>query len=237
MVCDPGKYVPMGQNGSCDMFFCAVGMTDHDDDAATPCVKCSPGVYAAEGSVGDCHLLACINGTTDDDNNAATECVTCTGDYLAPFGGIGACARADGSSNAAKKKAITVALAVTGSLLVLVLLAWLLAMLYRRHQRNKPYSFAEEMADLKNCGIYVNDPTAKLVAPREIPRKCIRLLAGIGEGAFGTVYKGLIDESDARGVPEYMVAIKVCVCLCCCATNFIFYGVLFVCVCVCVLRC
>ena len=30
----------------------------------------------------------------------------------------------------------------------------------------------------------------------------------IGEGAFGDVWKGLLDESSAGGVPSYMVAVK-----------------------------
>jgi hypothetical protein len=210
VTCAAGVHVPAGQTGFCASYLCASGSTDHDADAATPCVTCSPGVYTVAGSAGDCQLWACTNGTTDDDSNPATACATCSGGYLTPAEGVGACIHEDASSDAITKMAITAAVAVTASLLVLVLLAWLLTMLYRRHQRNKPHSFKDEMEDLKNRGIYVNDPTASLIAPREIPRKCIRLLAGIGEGAFGTVYKGLIDEYNARGVPEYTVAIKVC---------------------------
>jgi hypothetical protein len=45
--------------------------------------------------------------------------------------------------------------------------------------------------------------------PREIPRRCITQMEVIGDGEFGTVFKGILDEtSNNGGVPGYMVACK-----------------------------
>ena len=38
---------------------------------------------------------------------------------------------------------------------------------------------------------------------------CITRPDKIGEGAFGEVFKGLVNEINTRGVPEYTVAVKV----------------------------
>ena len=61
----------------------------------------------------------------------------------------------------------------------------------------------------------VGDILALDAKPRELRRPAVKLLATIGEGAFGTVHKALLDESAATGVPEYTVAVKVpCFVLC-----------------------
>jgi serine/threonine protein kinase len=44
--------------------------------------------------------------------------------------------------------------------------------------------------------------------PREIPRRCITKSEKVGEGAFGEVFKGILDETSTGGVPGYMVACK-----------------------------
>jgi hypothetical protein len=44
--------------------------------------------------------------------------------------------------------------------------------------------------------------------PREIPRQCIIKSEKIGEGAFGEVFKGVLDEHKHGGVPGYLVACK-----------------------------
>jgi serine/threonine protein kinase len=44
--------------------------------------------------------------------------------------------------------------------------------------------------------------------PREIPRRCITKSEKVGEGAFGEVFKGILDETSNNGVPGYMVACK-----------------------------
>lgn len=45
--------------------------------------------------------------------------------------------------------------------------------------------------------------------PREVPRKRIKLLSLLGEGQFGEVLKGTVNEMDLTGIPEYIVAVKV----------------------------
>jgi hypothetical protein len=44
--------------------------------------------------------------------------------------------------------------------------------------------------------------------PREIQRRHIARSEKIGSGAFGEVYKGVLDESQMNGIPGYMVACK-----------------------------
>jgi serine/threonine protein kinase len=44
--------------------------------------------------------------------------------------------------------------------------------------------------------------------PREIKRRHIARSEKIGSGAFGEVYKGVLDESQMNGIPGYMVACK-----------------------------
>jgi serine/threonine protein kinase len=75
-----------------------------------------------------------------------------------------------------------------------------------QREKNRPFSFEQEIAELKSRGLI--SASTKDTGPREISRKCIKILAKIGEGAFGKVYKALIDEMSTRGVPEYTVAIK-----------------------------
>jgi hypothetical protein len=51
--------------------------------------------------------------------------------------------------------------------------------------------------------------TQPMRLPREIPRRCITKSEKVGEGAFGEVFKGILDEtSNNNGVPGYLVACK-----------------------------
>lgn len=61
---------------------------------------------------------------------------------------------------------------------------------------------AEKMREAGDLGIR----TDKL--PREVKRSDVTLTEKIGAGAFGEVWKGILDESSRGGVPGYMVAIK-----------------------------
>ena len=46
--------------------------------------------------------------------------------------------------------------------------------------------------------------------PREIKRSALTLVSKLGNGEFGEVWRGLLDESKSGGVPAFMVAIKTC---------------------------
>lgn len=46
--------------------------------------------------------------------------------------------------------------------------------------------------------------------PREVDRKSLTMLSKLGNGAFGDVWKALLDESASLGVPGFTVAVKVC---------------------------
>jgi serine/threonine protein kinase len=76
----------------------------------------------------------------------------------------------------------------------------------QKNEKNRPFSFDTALSELRNRGVGDNTLDGK---PREIKRTAVKLLDNIGEGAFGTVYKGLVDERSTTGVPEYTVAVKV----------------------------
>jgi serine/threonine protein kinase len=76
----------------------------------------------------------------------------------------------------------------------------------RKSKKNQPFSFDTALGELRLRGVGDNTLDGK---PREMKRAVVKLLNNIGEGAFGTVYKGLVDERSATGVPEYTVAVKV----------------------------
>lgn len=47
-----------------------------------------------------------------------------------------------------------------------------------------------------------------VTVPRELERADVTLVERLGSGAFGEVWKGLLNDSRARGAPAYLVAIK-----------------------------
>jgi hypothetical protein len=67
-----------------------------------------------------------------------------------------------------------------------------------------------ELGDVFNGGrtAHTFTPGTKTSIPREIKRSCLTLTDIIGEGMFGEVWKGQLDESLQGGVPGYAVAIK-----------------------------
>ncbi len=82
---------------------------------------------------------------------------------------------------------------------------------YKRHMRRvrlRVFDFQAEVQRLLEAGELEDEHAAQAIVPREIKRACVTMTARIGEGQFGEVWKGLLDESSAGGVPGYMVAIK-----------------------------
>ena len=110
--------------------------------------------------------------------------------------------------------------AVAGGLIggMVVLLA-IIALVYKQRVRQismRAHDFAltlQQMTDkgeiaaeqLGNCGLDTNN---LMRCPREIKRANVTMISKIGAGAFGDVWKGVLDESKSGGVPGYEVAIK-----------------------------
>lgn len=85
---------------------------------------------------------------------------------------------------------------------MVVLLATILALvLYRHHQR------AHAPADWDQIFGLIEQLREKgdVCAPRELPRSNLTILEELGKGAFGAVYKGLLE---IRPHPAYLVAVK-----------------------------
>ena len=138
-------------------------------------------------------------------------------------------------------------MSLAGVVLVLVLLA----SIYRYNAvaaKRAAHNFHAELEEMLAEGEIEPDQVgAQQAIPREIKRSCVQLTDAIGEGAFGQVFKGLLDESAHGGVPAYLAAIKmvsddapeeayselfreVCCCCCyrcgyrCCSSRFFHYG-------------
>jgi hypothetical protein len=81
----------------------------------------------------------------------------------------------------------------------------------------KAFDFEAELLQLHANGVIptvaadsddaISGGTARGI-PREIKRRFINRTDQIGSGAFGDVYKAILDESQANGIPGYMVACK-----------------------------
>jgi hypothetical protein len=96
-----------------------------------------------------------------------------------------------------------------GGLVVVVIL--LFALLMCRHRRlqatkNHPLSFDEQFAALRAHGFIVEQGATKI---REVARRHVKVLETLGQGQYGVVCKGLVNEVSVNNVPEYAVAIKV----------------------------
>jgi hypothetical protein len=83
--------------------------------------------------------------------------------------------------------------------------------LYKRRMhaiKMRAFDFAAEIERLINAGEIDADDEAASRTPREIKRSHVTSTEMIGEGAFGEVWKAVLDETAAGGVPGYMVAVK-----------------------------
>merc|ERR1719272_1398873 len=84
------------------------------------------------------------------------------------------------------------------------------ALIYRHHAHGvkmRAFDFAAQLTSLMEAGT-IDKSESALGVPREIKRSNITMVKAIGQGAFGEVWKGILDESSSGGVPGYMVAIK-----------------------------
>lgn len=98
---------------------------------------------------------------------------------------------------------------IVGVILGTVVLALLLAVVAYKYRMlklsQKAYDFETEIQQMRAAGELLGGAGG---LPREIKRKHVELTSRIGAGAFGEVWKGVLDESSDGGVPGYMVAIK-----------------------------
>ncbi len=92
-----------------------------------------------------------------------------------------------------------------GSIMV-VLIAMVIGYKYRAYKISmRAHDFQQEITKMLANGD-ITDSEARV--PREIKRSCVTTTTCIGEGAFGEVYKAILDESSIGGVPGYPVAVK-----------------------------
>lgn len=109
---------------------------------------------------------------------------------------------------------------VAGGLIggMVVLLA-IIALVYKQRVRlisMRAHDFAltlQQMTDkgeiaAEQLGNHGLDTHNLMRCPREIKRANVTMISKIGAGAFGDVWKGVLDESKSGGVPGYEVAIK-----------------------------
>jgi surface protein len=97
---------------------------------------------------------------------------------------------------------------VTGAILVLLLVA-LAATRYRQHLLSmRPIDFDQFNRTMLENGTFLNGQLSTQIFPRELKRSNVVLLEQVGRGAFGAVWKAMLDESTTTGNPEYQVAAK-----------------------------
>lgn len=91
---------------------------------------------------------------------------------------------------------------VAGSFVFILLVAFAI---YRQHAyqvKMRAFDFAAELALLIDSGT-IDKSENTLGIPREVKRSSITMVKAIGSGAFGEVWKGILDESSSGGVPGY----------------------------------
>jgi serine/threonine protein kinase len=92
---------------------------------------------------------------------------------------------------------------------VALLLAVFAALRYRAYKESlRPVDFETQLAKMLESGALVPGQADNSMTPREIKRKSVTLIEQVGRGAFGAVWKAMLDESSTTGSPEYQVAAK-----------------------------
>ena len=102
----------------------------------------------------------------------------------------------------------TVAGAMAGAVIFIFCVG--LILFKRREQaiKMRAFDFEAEIVRLITAGEIDADDEAASRTPREVKRTHVTMTEMIGEGAFGEVWKAVLDETSAGGVPGYMVAVK-----------------------------
>jgi serine/threonine protein kinase len=75
----------------------------------------------------------------------------------------------------------------------------------------KEFDFKAEVQRIVDAGeLHAEIASADTRLPREVRRKDVILTTKLGAGAFGEVWKAVLDESSHGGVPGYTCAVKTC---------------------------
>lgn len=161
-------------------------------------------------AVVDCvGALSCNGGTCVDtvpmDGEFSCQCVDSEGTFCE-------------LSSRAAEQVVPVGLWVTGGVVGSIMLCTIcvFAALWWRRRRaaNRAFNFEETLHELQTAGFIRSaagsGKPVEVARPREVKRRCVTILQDIGEGAFGVVHKGFLDEQASGGTPGYAVAIKVC---------------------------
>eukprot|EP00039_Didymoeca_costata_P015236 m.255525 g.255525 ORF g.255525 m.255525 type:complete len:1256 (-) comp16180_c1_seq9:1737-5504(-) len=158
-----------------------------------------------------------------DEDLDGIGCLAGTPIDLVPFDGKVECdcsnttfegARCDQAASSKKDDDSTVTIVVPILVVVIVTLL-LVAAMYRYNQYKesmRAFDFRTQIEELYESGTISSELITENIVPREIKRSHINIdgeNSKIGEGEFGEVRKGILDESEfTGGVPGYMVAVK-----------------------------
>ena len=106
---------------------------------------------------------------------------------------------------------LVVVVALMGVVVLLVMLAAICFRYQARRARLQAHDFRTDLEKLIADGeldMQAGDDGREQL-PREIRRRCVSVLEKLGSGAFGDVYKAVIDERSDKGVPSYICAAKI----------------------------
>ena len=110
---------------------------------------------------------------------------------------------------AATSQATKVAAGLVTSFFLLLVLGYAGYKLRMKQIMMRAFDFENQLEGMLATGeIDSAGPAAGPRLPREIKRAHLTMTSVVGSGAFGEVWKGVLDESSAGGVPGYMVAVK-----------------------------
>lgn len=145
----------------------------------------------------------CFNGGVCDYDGGGN--FTC--DCAVGFSGMKCEQTQMGSNDGTQVVALVASLGSLGFVILTVLSAGLFLQYRKRIERQRPIDFVKHWVALKAKSPDIQiDATRK--TPKEIPRRLISLDGKIGQGAFGEVSKGNLNEQNSRGLMGLTVAIK-----------------------------
>eukprot|EP00039_Didymoeca_costata_P013930 m.218320 g.218320 ORF g.218320 m.218320 type:complete len:2262 (-) comp15903_c0_seq3:2204-8989(-) len=149
----------------------------------------------------------CENGGVPNDTTPYDQKFTCKCTNL--YSGDN-CEIAEATASKAEQDNTTSS-AIGATFGVILLIAVLFVVRQRRRayrEKMRAFDFQQEIDRLLAAGELNEDQVQVECIPREIPRSNVTLTQKLGAGAFGDVYRGILDESSTGGVPAYPVAIK-----------------------------